>query len=427
MLGPAHTITINQIFPMNIPSYIDRYEKNALGLFLHWGLYSLIKEGEWVSHHHRLNRPQYNELAKKFTADAWDPRAIVRWARHNGIRYTCLTTRHHDGFSLYDTRGLNSFDAPHSAAGRDLVAEFVEACRAEDMKIFFYHTTLDWNEPSFDQDWEGYLQYLNQSVEILCTQYGQIDGLWFDGNWARPQNNWKEENLYQMIRRHQPECMIINNSSIGALGDLTHPELDAVTFEQGQPTQRHQDPGTKYTAAEMCETINSHWGHAQADYSHKSPAQLITSLAACRRFRANFLLNISPLPDGSLPAYEKAAIDILGKWARQAGEVLYEGVPVPAKTGPRDFILAHQGDWFYFSHDLPIDQNMHLSEGQPRGDGWQTISAENLPRFSSVSWLDNDEKLPFVQDAEKGVCAFHATPHPYGQQRIVRIARLQKG
>ncbi|MCH8475783.1 MAG: alpha-L-fucosidase [Opitutales bacterium] len=411
----------------NIPAYIEQFEKNAFGLFLHWGLYSHLRKGEWVSHHHRLDRNKYNTLMEKFTAEAWNPRETIRWAKSNGIRYTCLTTRHHDGFSLYDTRGLNTFDAPHSAAGRDLVAEFVDACRAEKMGIFFYHTTLDWNEKSFDEDWDSYLEYLNQSVKILCTQYGKIDGLWFDGNWSRRERDWKEDALYGMIRKHQPECMIINNSSIEALGDLNHPALDAVTFEQGKPTKRTHKAGEKYTAAEMCETINSHWGDAQFDYSHKSPAELISSLAACRRYRANFLLNIGPLADGSLPSYEKAAIDLVGKWAREAGEVLYEGLPVEAETCGDDFVLSHQGDWYYFSHYLPITDNMHLAEGEPRGDGWQTISAEKMPTFQKATWLDNAESLDLVMDSDKGLCCFRATPNPYGSQRIVRIARLSKG
>ncbi|MDV7396629.1 alpha-L-fucosidase, partial [Arthrospira platensis SPKY1] len=116
-----------------------------------------------------------------------------------------------------------------------MVKEYVDACRAHGMGIFFYHTTLDWWEPRFDADWDGYQAYLRDSVEILCTQYGAIDGLWFDGNWARRERDWQEDALYSMIRSHQPEAIIINNSSIGNLGAMGHPLLDAVTFEQGLP------------------------------------------------------------------------------------------------------------------------------------------------------------------------------------------------
>ena len=409
---------------MNIPPYINSFERHAFGLFLHYGLYSLISEGEWVSHHHKLNRAEYNTLTRRFTAEDFKPLEMAAWAKSCGLRYLCLTTRHHDGFSLYDTRGLNTFDAPHSAAGRDLVAEFVEGCRAHDLGVFFYHTTLDWNETSFDQDWKSYLAYLRDSVEILCTQYGKIDGLWFDGNWARRERDWEEDTLYGMIRSHQRDCMIINNSSLAALGAKGHPELDAVTFEQGRPTARQFKEGEKYVAAEMCETINSHWGTARHDFSHKSPAELITSLASCRRVRANFLLNIGPLGSGAIPAYEKATLDLVGEWIRLAGPVIYEGVPTALVTRGDDFVLQMDGEYFYFCHHLPIRDNMHLAHGKPRGDGWQTIGGDSLPAIRKVEWCDTGEPLAYTQDTKEGVLAFHATPNPYGHQNIVRVARL---
>lgn len=406
------------------PPYIDAYEKRAYGLFLHYGLYSLLGEGEWVSHHHKLNRADYNKLTARFTAEAFNPREMAAWAKSCGLRYLCLTTRHHDGFSLYDTRGLNTFDAPHSAANRDLVNEFVEACRSQDLGVFFYHTTLDWNEPSFDQDWKSYLAYLRDSVEILCTQYGKIDGLWFDGNWARRDRDWEEDKLYQMIRSHQQDCIIINNSSLSALGAKGHPELDVLTFEQGRPTARTHREGEKYLAAEMCETINGHWGTARHDFSHKSPAELISTFASCRRYRANFLLNIGPLGSGAIPAYEKATLDLVGEWIQLIGPVLYEGLPTTLTTRGEDFVLSHGGEWFYFCHHLPIQDNMHLAHGKPRGDGWQTISGKELPPIERIEWVDCGENLAFTQDHDQGVLAFAATPNKYGHQNIVRVARL---
>ena len=182
---------------MGIPTPLPRiaaFEKMGFGMFLHWGLYSQLGAGEWVQNVRKIPWTEYRHLADTFTAEDFDPEAIAALAAEAGMRYITLTTRHHDGFSLYDTCGLNDFDAPHSAAKRDLVAEFVAACRKYDIVPFFYHTTLDWywREPGAENTrnsyshytaeisrevFEEYLKYLRASVEILCRNYGKIGGL----------------------------------------------------------------------------------------------------------------------------------------------------------------------------------------------------------------------------------------------------------
>jgi len=403
------------------PPHLSAYEDLAYGLFLHWGLYSQIESGEWVRKYREIPQEKYAELATTFTAERFDARAIVRWAKGAGFRYLCLTTRHHDGFSLYDTRGLNNFDAPHSAAGRDLVAEYAEACHAEGMAMFFYHTTLDWLVESFKADFPAYLEYLRKSVEILCTRYGKVAGFWFDGNWACPDAHWEEYLLYGLIRKHQPGCVIINNSSIKARGALGHSEVDVLTFEQGTPTP--VESAGRYLASEMCETINSHWGTAATDLSHKSPAQIINTLAACRGAGANLLLNIGPLADGSLPDYEKSALELVGRWIETCGGSIYRGRPTSLVCRGRDFVLKVDDDYYCFVHNVPIAGNTHLHAGEP-GSGLKTIQGE-LPRISEARWTDNDEALRFNQDLENGMLTFDSTPFPYGRQTIVRIAKLK--
>jgi alpha-L-fucosidase len=402
---------------------VRAFESLGYGLFLHWGLYSLLERGEWTRHHHGMAAADYRPLAERFTAAEFDAPALVAFAQEAGFRYICLTTRHHDGFSLYDTRGLNRFDAPHSAAGRDLIAEFAAACHAAGMPMFFYHTTLDWEVASFDSDWDGYLSYLRDSVEILCRHYGPVGGFWFDGNWARRDRDWQEDRLYGLIRGLQPEAMLINNSSIGALGKVGHPELDAITFEQGRPSALDRTGAPKYLAQEMCETMNSHWGIAARDYSHKSPAELIRTLAACRGNGANLLLNVGPLASGRLPDYERAALAMVGRWIRTCGESIYEGRPCADLTCRGDDFVMRAGDaWYYFVHHLPIENNMHLAGGV-RGDGLQTINGP-LPAIARVEWADNGEELPFRQDAAGAFFTFRASRNPYGSQHGVRVARL---
>jgi alpha-L-fucosidase len=409
-----------------IPARLARFESLAYGLFLHWGLYSCVERGEWYWQHRKPARADYLALFDRFDARDFDARAIVRRAKAAGMRYVCLTTRHHEGFSLFDTRGLNSFDAPHSPAGRDLVAEFSAACEAEGMGKFFYHTTIDWWHEAFDAPgrWQEYLDYLNASVEILASRYGRVDGFWFDGNWWRKDRDWREDALYEVVRRHQPEAIIVNNSSTGALGRVAHPMVDIATFEQGAP-KAVAAAGGRYLARERCETFNSHWGVSSRDFSMKSPAEIIRILAECRRYGANLLLNIGPKPGGALPAYEAASLDVVGEWIRICGGSIYEGRPAPVLCRGEDFVLRDRGDGalHYFAHHLEITDNVHLHHGEP-GRGLRTIQGE-LPRIGRLTWVDNGEELAFSQDLARGMLTFDATAHPYGEQRVVRVARLE--
>ena len=224
---------------MSIPvakQYILDFEQMGLGMFIHCGFYSQLGRGEWVFFNEKLDMNEYKKLADTFTAEDFDAEEIAKTAKAAGCKYITLTTRHHEGFSLYDTCGLNDFDAPHTPAGRDLIREFVDACNKYGLMPMFYHTTLDWYNPDFDENFDEYLEYLRKSVETLCKNYGKIGGLWFDGNWSKPDSDWKVEELYATIRKYQPEAMIINNTGLEHRGDGGNLEVDSVTFEQGKPT-----------------------------------------------------------------------------------------------------------------------------------------------------------------------------------------------
>ncbi len=395
--------------------HVAAFEKLGYGMFLHYGLYSLMEQGEWVRWHHKVPADQYNALQKKFSADSFDGRALARTAKQAGMKYLCLTSRHHDGFSLYDTRGLNTFDAPHSPAGRDLVQDFVTGCRAEGVVPFLYHTTLDWTWDSAGCDeatFNKYLDYLLASVEIVCTHYGELGGLWFDGNWSRRQSDWKEDRLYRMIRQRQPQAMIINNSSVNALGAKGHPLLDAVTYEQGRPSPMDRRGMSRYLAAEMCQTMNHHWGIAAHDFAFKSPAELILDLAACRRVGANYLLNLGPTGAGALPAYETAAILKAGQWVALHARALYDVQPMPCTTVGRDFVLrGTDGTLYLFVHDLIINRNEHIGDKSVARRGLRTVQGLTQP-IRSIKWLDNDEELAFTQNPGQGLLAVDCTAFP---------------
>ena len=407
---------------------VARFETLAYGLFLHWGLYSQLGRGEWVQFLEKIPSDAYARLKDTFTAEDFDARALARQAREAGMRYLTLTTRHHDGFSLYDTRGLTEFDAPHSAAGRDLIAEFVDGCRAEGIVPFLYHTTLDWRWDSAhlsEEKFAEYLDYLHRSVEILCTHYGPVGGFFFDGNWSRPESDWQEDRLYGMIRRLQPEAIIINNTGLNARGAAGHPEIDSVTFEQGLPSLLDRTGRPKYLAAEMCETINRHWGLGAQDFRYLSPVQVIEHLCACRNVGANYLLNVGPTAPGAIPAFEAALLRRVGEWIKIMGDVIYRGKPVPEVVcAGRDFVLevdhAENRRLFYFAHDLTELGDSHVTTGAG-GNGPRALSG--LPGgMTSARWLENGEQTTVAQRG--AVAAIDCTGFGYGTDLVVRVAEL---
>lgn len=405
---------------------IERFERLGYGLFVHWGLYSILGKGEWAQYHWKIPTAEYAKLALQFDAAEFDPRAIARMARSAGMRYIVLTTRHHDGFSLYDTRGLSKFDAPHSPAARDLVEEFVTACREEGIVPFLYHTTLDWSKESDtcpDEKFEEYLGYLNDSVEILCSQYGELGGLWFDGNWSRSNADWKEDDLYAIIRRHQPEAIIINNTGLDARGAAGHPEIDSVTFEQGLPSTPDRRGWKKYLAGEMCETVNLHWGIGMMDFNFKSPAEIIRHLCACRKLGANYLLNIGPTATGAIPEYETALLHKVGKWIALHGDLLSEGRPVPASCPGNDFLLQKGEKYYYFAHDSGRRGSSHVVSGGG-SIGQRTIEDFSIP-ITSMKWLAAGEAGQFRQSSDDRTLTLDCPGYDYGIDLVVHVAELR--
>jgi len=378
---------------------IARFEKLAYGMFIHWGLYSQLGKGEWAQSIMQIPKAEYRKLKDTFTARDFDGRAFARTARQAGMKYITLTTRHHEGFRLYDTKGLTDYDAPHSPAGRDLVQDFVAGCRAEGIVPFF----------------------LRDSVRLLCTNYGEIGGLWFDGNWSKPDADWQVDKLYGMIRQLQPEAMIIDNTGLGKRGEIGHPEIDSTTFEQGRPTPMDRRGMKKYIAAEMCQPSNTHWGIAQNDFCYASTRDIIENLCACRKVGANFILNVGPTAAGKLPDYEKALFERVGDWVQMHAEPLYNGKP-SAILGPGEDFALETGDKIYlFIHNLSIrgDKNVTLQTG---GAGPRSFAAVSR-KIQSARWMDNREELKFQQDAD-GKLTVEATGFPYGTNTVVRVIEI---
>lgn len=400
---------------------ICNFEKMGFGMFVHWGLYSQLGMGEWTYEIHKRDMEEYKKLADTFTAEDFDAEELVLTAKNAGCKYITFTTRHHEGFSLYDTCGLSEFDSIHSPAGRDLVREFVDACNKHGIVPFFYHTTLDWYNKDFENDFDSYLEYLRQSIEILCKNYGKIGGLWFDGDWSRPNDDWKLDGRYGTIRKYQPEAMIINNTGLDRRGEISHPEVDSVTFEQGKPTLFNDENSEKHIAGEMCYTLNDHWGVGYNDFNYKSPKELIEALCDCRKFGANLLLNIGPGPQGKVIPMQKELMAIMGRWTDIFGEAVYEGKPYTAHSIGRNFILKGEKCLYLFCYDLERagNENVTVSES---GKYCGTYAYSGISdKIKSIKWMDNSEELDFYQNGDK--LTVELTGSPYGTEYCVRVAK----
>lgn len=407
---------------MIIKQYIKDFEQLGFGMFVHFGLYSILGKGEWAKESFGIPDEEYNPLIEEFNPKADWAIELVRVAKGAGCKYITLTTRHHDGFSLFDTCGLNTFDAPHAPkCGRDLVREFVDACNAEGIIPFFYHTLLDWWHEDFKKDFPSYLKYLRDSVEILCKNYGKIGGLWFDGMWSRPNDDWEEDALYGTIRKYQPEAMIINNTGLSAQGALGHIELDSVTFERGKPGPINVEGAPKYVASEMCEVFCDHWAYAAEDLNYKSPAQMIRELADCRRYRSNMLMNLGPMADGSVREIDKAILNIMGAWVSYYDEAIRKpepsGIEIEGKTD--DFILRDGKNYYLFCYNLPMCADLNVAKAAEADFHYKFQLGEKI---QSVTWMDDGKEVPFDQDGDQ--VNVHTEVFQYGRNLVVRVAKI---
>jgi alpha-L-fucosidase len=279
-----------------LPGDVDRdrrmkwWHEARFGMFIHWGLYSVLGRHEWAMENEGIPVPEYEQLARRFTPRPNAAREWARLAKRAGQRYMVMTTKHHEGFCFFDTKTTN-YCAPKQACGRDLVKEFVEAARAEGLRFGFYYSLMDWHHPDGancvkdEAARKRFVEYIHTHVRELMTNYGKVDVLWYDVNWPLDAQGWESERMNEMVFKLQPD-IIVNNRN-GLPGDFATPE-QRIEAAKGQ-------------AWESCMTMNDSWGYHQADDNWKSPKTVVRNLITCARQGGNYLLNIGPKPDGSVP------------------------------------------------------------------------------------------------------------------------------
>jgi len=407
---------------MIVHKYIRDFENMGLGMYVHFGVYSVIGEGEWAMYQQKITVEEYQKIAKEFCpAPDW-AKDVVSVAKAGGCKYITLTTRHHDGYSLYDTCGLSAYDAPHYIR-RDLVREFVDACNEEGILPCFYHTALDWYHPLYQNDFPAYLKYLRASVECLCKNYGKIGGIEFDGIWDKWDEDWELDELYGLIRRLQPEAMIINNTGLSRAGEATHPEIDSVTFERTRPSVVKQD-GIKYRASEMAEIFGAHWGYSKNDCCFKAPADIIKTFCRCRRYGANLLLNVGPTEKGYVSNIDRAFYEIVGKWIHTYEEAIRDPRPsgIEVENKADDFILKNGNTYYLFCHDVGMSGNPNVWRANREADYVDVFSLPENEKIISAKWMDDDSDVNFSE--VDGKIHLETLPYFYGRHLVIRVAKI---
>ena len=401
---------------------ISRFEQLRFGMFIHFGLFSMADEGEWTWLMDQKERENYPQRFASFNPVNLNWKDIVSMAKDAGCRYITLTSRHHDGFSLYDTRGLNDYDVMHTPYHRDIIKDFVEECRRQDIIPFLYHTTLDWQDPRFKNDFPAYQKYLRDSLKILCQNYGEIGGFWFDGNWSDREADWEEDALYAMIRSYQPNAILINNTGLSKRGERGNPYLDTLTFEQGQIDDTGVRDQGRHLAMEACQTMNHHWGCASNDLDYKTPRTLIEMLNTCRKQNANYLLNIGLSGDGSVPIMNRALLHEIGIWTKMASASFYSGTLSPLKGENGAYALNQDAYTDLYCPGIPLLGVKNVVEetgGLQPNMTWTGAKKE----VKCIHWLDSGEELKYLQKDDR--ILLKATGFPYGRDLIVRIARIE--
>ncbi|WP_405083147.1 alpha-L-fucosidase [Paenibacillus chitinolyticus] len=317
--------------------------QDRFGMFIHWGLYSIPARGEWIRGNERMSYEQYQVYFDEFDASRYEPKKWAKAAKAAGQKYAVLTTKHHDGFCLFDSK-LTDFKATNTPAGRDLVREYVDAFREEGIVVGLYYSIIDWHHddypgygdkahPDRDNeaaknkpiDFDRYLDYMHGQVKELLTNYGKIDIMWFDFSYDdMTGEKWRATELIRMIRSIQPDIIIDNR--LGGNIRAAEPEEYAGDFfspEQIIPPGGIVDEKGEVVPWEACITLNDNWGYHAADKNYKSAKQVIHTLVECVSKNGNLLLNVAPDAKGEINRETLEVLDEVGEWLRLNGDSIY--------------------------------------------------------------------------------------------------------
>ena len=355
------------------PGDTEWFRRDRFGMFIHWGLYSMPARHEWIKNRECIPEEKYDKYFKYFDPDLYDARDWARRAKAAGMKYAVLTSKHHEGFCMFDS-AYTDYKCTNTPAGRDLVREYVEAFRAEGLKVGFYYSLIDWHHPDFPidmlhprrndpdcleqnqgRDMRRYAEYMRNQVRELLTNYGKIDILWFDFSYSKQEplpgrewmkgkgkDDWEAEKLIELVRSLQPGIIIDNRTEL---------EQDLWTPEQYQPLEwlRHKETGELVTW-EACQTFSGSWGYYRDESTWKSPEMLIQMLVNTVCIGGNLLMNVGPTSRGEFDPRARKALQVYADWMHGNARAIYGCTQAePEFVAPRDcrFTQSEDGKRLY--------------------------------------------------------------------------------
>ncbi|MGA9510063.1 MAG: alpha-L-fucosidase [Candidatus Sulfotelmatobacter sp.] len=388
------------------------FQDAKFGMFIHWGIYSVLGDGEWVFHNRKLTLDEYNRLPLFFDPEKFEPKVWVALAKAAGMKYITITSRHHDGFALFDSKISDWNIVQRTPYKKDPLKMLADECHRQGIKLFFYYSQLDWHNPDYyprgatdwnngrpnHGDWNSYLDdYMDGQLHELLTNYGPIGGIWFDGMWDKPDADWHLSKTYALIHQLQPAALIIPNHH-----QSPKPGEDVQVFERDLPGQNSAGFNTTYISKQLplesCDTLNDSWGFNIADSKYKSPAELEQRLVQAAGNNSNLLLNIGPMPNGEIQQEFITRLTAVGAWLSKYGDSIYgtRGGPIaPGEWGvttqKNNKIYVHILSWHAPLLALPPITS-------------KIIEAHSMPDASPVDFTQNEDgvilKVPLPRTDE---------------------------
>lgn len=384
----------------------QQFREMRFGMFIHWGIYSILERGEWVMFQEKIPVSEYEKLVPQFNPILYNAREWVSLAKRAGMKYITITAKHHDGFCMYDS-DLTDYKVTNTPFKRDPIRELVQECRRQGLKLIFYYSPLDWHHPDYERNWDNYTRYWHGQVLELFHKYSPF-GIWLDGCWHKPERlneTWQLSTLYTEIRRVKPGAIIVNNHHQEPL-----PDEDVQTIEQDLPGENttgfNKAPLIANTLYETCMTINNSWGYHSGDHNYKSIEQLVRILATCAGRDANLLLNVGPKPDGTIQPEFISRLEGIGEWLSRNGASIYKTRGGDLSHTPWGTVTRRGSQYYLHIWNLPEPPS--------------PLSFSSKRKVSKCWLLTTRDPLPFKQEGNQ-LSLFLPSPLPDRADTVVVV------